>query len=157
MRRVHQWESDTYYWKNLSEGVRGAALAIAMYLPCFRLNPPAIIPNSLFSMKLSFKSFRSFSSSTWRKWANALYRSWRNVSTIESQVFEDNEVKGREQKYFLSATDLNNASPLHTFKFLSEINIQWIDIPILSIQRPSDTKVCYTSSYCIVLINAMII
>ena len=60
-------------------------------------------------------------------------------------------VKGREQKCFLSATDLNNASPLHTFKFLSVINVQWIDIPILSTQSFSDAKVCYTSSYCIVL------
>ena len=86
-----QWESDNCHWNNLSEGVRRAALAIAMYLPCFRLSPPAIIPNSLFTMKLSFKSIRSFSSSTWRKWTNALYKSWRNVSIIASQVFEDNE------------------------------------------------------------------
>ena len=33
-------------------------------------------------------------------------------------------VKGRGQKCFLSATDLNSASPLNTFKFLSVINIQ---------------------------------
>ena len=39
------------------------------------------------------------------------------------------------------------------------INIQWIDIPILSTQRPSDTKVCHTctNSYCIMLTNVMII
>ena len=33
-------------------------------------------------------------------------------------------VKGRGQKCFLSATDLNSASPLNIFKFLSVINIQ---------------------------------
>ena len=59
-------------------------------------------------------------------------------------------VKGRGQKCFLSATDLNSASPLNTFKFLSVINIQWIVFPIHSSQRSSDTKVCYSSSCCIV-------
>ena len=51
-----------------------------------------------------------------------------------------------ETKYF-SATDLNSASPLNTFKFLSVINIQWIVFPIHSSQRSSDTEVCYSSSY----------
>ena len=36
------------------------------------------------------------------------------------------------------------------------INIQWI-VPILRTQRPSETKVCYTSSYCIVLPKVIII
>ena len=54
-----------------------------------------------------------------------------------------------ETKYF-SATDLNSASPLNTFKFLSVINIQWIVFPIHRSQRSSDTKVFYSSSYCIV-------
>ena len=60
--------------------VRRTAPAIAIYFPYLRLNASAKIPSALLTLKFSFKSYRTFPSSTGRKRADALHESWRNVS-----------------------------------------------------------------------------
>ena len=64
--------------------MRKEAIAIAMYLPYFRLNPPTIILSSLFTMKLPFKDLIL---NGYELVPKAYRQQFRNCEKVSSQCY----------------------------------------------------------------------